>query len=627
MSAIAHELEPGDWMESVAELVPVPHRGPRPFTLGEAVAELGLWAGSARTESWGNPRNRASLDQDVATGIAAIGPRLRASLSDLLPMLVTDENRSTIASAAADFAERWRQTESVDAAFRDLCEASATGSYGVWDLKPMAEVLASQLGETRRGWNVLSEVSTALAGEPDQFQLKRWLGEEAILDDFTPSVRLATAGKLLRTDPPRGRVVVWLLYRRARVGARVSAGRITFLLADWAIPNATRDNGQDFPERDELRALMTDSLSFKEEELISGDPAGERHVLVRVDLGQRSAASATEEATRRVDALLSIAVEAGGVSWINTGTSATLVGGREQMGTFGTNHGRGGNQFHDSYGINATSELLTSWAGRLHTALSTGPMPDFLVEALASVREASMTEHRDVQFYDARPVTPRVAIALEDHAVELIVSLAQMSRDQLISALVQDEADHQWDQLVVNGLLAPLDRSRLTTELAEQAASLTDLVARIDSSGLRIVSLEKLWEVRDRVRALPVSPAARVTLNCCLAAISSTAAEEAVRERSRRSVDLLRKRHRRVRNAITHGNPVSPAAIDSVRVFSERVTREALAVALHAFATGANIPHCLADRSADRNATRASIAGGISVVDRIAEASAEDTGE
>lgn len=617
MLAITDELEPGDWMMSVAELLPVPHREPAPFTLGEAVAELGLWASTARTESWENARNRTSLEDGIRTGLASVGPRLRAAVSDLLPTLVARGDRQTIAAVATEFAERWREPSSIDAAFRDLCEAAASNSCSNWDLKPQAETLASQLGEVHRGWGALNTASTMLAGEPHSFDLERWVGPGATLDDLSPRVRIAAAQKVLTSDPSNGRVVVWLLYRRAQVNGRVAAGPITFLRADWAIPNATRDDGQEFAERDELRALVEGHLFIKEEELFTDEAAKEQYVLARVDLGQRNAAGAASEAAQHVDALVSIAVEAGGVSWINTGTSSTLVDGRGGTGSFGSVHAPRRDALHDGYGISVTSDLLDHWAGLLGNALSSGPMPAFLVEALSAVRDASMIEHRDVLFYDARPVTPRVAVALEDHAIELVASLASMKPDDLISALQEEEVDRQADQLVLNAVLTPVYEGYSLLQAGNEAESIAREISHLDRDGARVVSLEKVWRSRERIQALSMSPAARFTLERALDAISSTADEAVVRERAQESVAAVRIRHRRVRNAITHGNPVSPITIGSVRKFSERMAREALAIALQSYATGETIPELLDNRKSDREAEHEARTNGVSKLDRI----------
>lgn len=609
--------EPGPWMQSVAELLPTPHKGPLPFTLGEAVAELGLWAGTARAESWANRGNRESLDHDVEITLAVTGPKLRAVVDDLLPMLRTSAGRPAILQATAEFSERWQQPAAVLAAFSDLC-AMAAETHPVWDLHSKAEILASQIGAGQGAWSLLNDASRMLDGEPHPVEIKHWLGEDSGPGDLTPSQRLEISSKILTGEPATGEITVWLVYRRANVSFRVAAGPITFLRADWAVPNATHADGQEFDERDELRGLLEGPLFPSEAELLGEDAASEQYVLVRVDLGCRRAAGASDVATRLVESLLNIAVGSGGVSWVNTGTSVTLVDGHRRSSTFGAARRRERAEYQDTYGMNATADLLDHWAQRLDAALSSSAMSDFLVEALAAVREASMVDHRDVTLSNARPVTPRVAVALEDHAVELIASLAQMTPEDLVSALQDDEVDHQWDLMVLNGLLAPLAEHRRTSPATEDLAGLGYWLAPFDPSGSRVVHLDRVWESRSRLREVEVSPAVGATLERSLAAISSPAEEEVLLERAQRLVQTLRNRHRRVRNAVTHGNPVTSAAISSVRDFSDRLAHRAVNLALHSFATGETVSEVIAASDADRQADRAAMSSGTSRRDRIA---------
>lgn len=320
-----------------------------------------------------------------------------------------------------------------------------------------------------------------------------------------------------------------------------------------------------------------------------------------------------------------IAVEAGGVSWINTGTSATRFDGHGYGARFGAAQFRRAEEFHDGYGISVTSELLSYWAGKLGASLSNRPMPDFLIEALSAVREAGMIDHRNVHFYDARPVTPRVAIALEDHAVESVASLASMSPEQLIASLTEDEVDYQFDQLVLKAVLAPLNRNGQSPEVAKEAKALEASVGRFDSGGNRVVSFESVWEVRHRLSKMPVPPAVRFTLERGLAMISSAEEETAGIERVQQSIEVIRTRHRRIRNAITHGNPVSSTAIESVRGFSERLARQALNIALYSYATGESIADVLAHRRAAREKTRKAMIRGRSILGRIRTANAAET--
>lgn len=606
-------------MESVAAFLPVQPLGPSPFTLGEAVAELGLWAAAARIESWDNQHNRESLDQDISSALAAVGPRLRAVIGDLLPALVTAAGRQTIVQASAEFAKRWQRPSAVSASFRDLAETADSDAAGSWRLRPAAEILASQIGAAHRSWGLLDQASTVLAGDPHPLELKHWLGHD-VGEDLTPLLRLEIADRALTSSDSNGKVVVWLLYRRANIGLRLAAGPITFLRPGWAIPNATRVDGQEFEERDELRALLEGPLFPNADELLSEDATEEQFVLVRVDMGSRSAAGAREEATQRVEALISLAVGAGGASWLNTGHAVTLVDGRHPLYSFGGAQGQNRDEFIDSYGINTTGGLLHDWATRLDSALSSGPMPGFLIEAIDAVREASMVEHRDVHFTGARPVTPRVAIALQDHAVELVSSLAQMRPKDLVSALEDSLIDHYWGRLVVESIWAPLDTGHLSRLSHSEVEGLKFWFAPPEDSGVRRVHLDRVWNERGRLQAIKIPPALGHDLQEGLAAISSTVGEAIFVDRARHITRTLRARHRRVRNAITHGNPVTPAAIDSVREFSDQIARRALNLALKSYAANEAISSVLAANHASRQVDHEQMVAGVSRKDRLAAA-------
>jgi len=628
MTAIAEEIPPGEWMRSVAELLPVPHLAPQPFTLGEAVAELKLWAETARAESWRDGKNRRSLNLDIASGLNVLGPRLRSRVEDLLRGLDTEHDREAIAAACATFFEIWGTMDAISESFRDLCEAAASGA-GVWDLRPLAEALVSQTGDTVRGWGVLNEAAVALEGDPHSLQIEHWLGEGSTAADLTPTVRLELAESVITSSRVAGNVVVWLLYRRALGLFTLSAGPITFFRMDWAIPNATRDDGQDFIYRDELRTLVSEHSWLVKDDLLGSTPDADRFVLARVDLGERSPAGASEEALRQVEALLSIAVGAGGVSWVYTGTSLTLVDGKDRISSFGGPRGGGKSEFHDTYGMRATADVLEHWAKELGPSLEAGPMPDFLVEALSAFRQATMIDHRDVSIYNERPITPRLATALEDHAIELVASLASTTPETLVAELEEQEVEDEAEQLILTALLAPIDRNRgANRDLAQSSEALEADVAEY-SEGTRFVSLRKTWEARERLRSLPISPATRVTFEAALDAISSVAAEKELLARARAKVAIVRARHRRVRNAVTHGNPVTPAALEGVRSFSRRTSRAALSLALRSFGSRKPIATLLIENAGYRAAAAEQMKNGMSRLQREAAAlaqSAQDEG-
>lgn len=584
-----------EWMQSVAAIIAVPHRAERPFTLGEAVAELGIWARDARDDAWAFAGNRVSLDNDIAGLVTFIGPEVLAIVSDLLPQLSTANDRVVVSQAANDFTARWTQPATIGAAFRDLCAFARSADPTMTALEPRARIVASQLGEASRGFGVLSEISNLLSAEPDDWQVERIRAQDERFVEDSPSSRLAAAERLLEEEPASGEVVVWCLYRRARIPWRTSAGPITFLRAASAIQYATGEEDGIFPEQDELRHLLEESVGFDAERILEHEESGESHVLVRVDMGARSPLGAAVDAHQRIDALLNIAAGAGGVSWVSTGTSAILLDGDIAGGNLGTNYARQ-TPFADNYGMGATSELVESWSKQLEASLLKGPMPGPLMEALGAVKEARLTDHRDVHFYDARPVTPRVATALEDHALEQIATLAQLKPEKLMNELVAEEAARAWDRWVAGAIAAPLNHREETTEQHREREAVERAICRHTSYGTRVVDLGKAWDARDALRKLARDPAVRADLEEALLAISSPAEEQRSRERVLADTELVRRRHRRIRNAVAHGNPASPAGIGSIRDYSDSVASDALSLALQSYASSRDISAVIADR-------------------------------
>lgn len=81
-------------------------------------------------------------------------------------------------------------------------------------------------------------------------------------------------------------------------------------------------------------------------------------------------------------------------------------------------------------------------------------MPERLVEALDSLREARMTDHRDVTSYGTCALTPCVATVLEDHAMELIASTLHVHPKRLAEVLQRRKALGQADRQIAGQLTA-----------------------------------------------------------------------------------------------------------------------------------------------------------------------------
>jgi hypothetical protein len=107
--------------------------------------------------------------------------------------------------------------------------------------------------------------------------------------------------------------------------------------------------------------------------------------------------------------------------------------------------------------------------------------------------------------------------------------------------------------------------------------------------------------------------------------ISDKAEETRSKARLLDHTSVIRNRHRRVRNAVAHGNPVTAAALDSVRGYSDRVTGDALAIALESYATSRPIADICADRRTDRAQDDPSFGSMLDRISAAAKASAEQT--
>ena len=574
-----------DWLSSVAEVLPLPHRASRPYTLGEAVAELGDYAQADDASTWnsGSSKNhRTSLRTEIEAQSEAVGGRLGDLVAPLLDDLRLDGNQEAIIAAADRFNEIWHSEVAIAEAFCDLCAAARVFGTTSHALRKLAAIIASQVGPAAHGaFSLLSSAADALVNTEEQLA---WERDVPLPEPLTEEHRLEMAKGILGA-PPVGRIVVWTVYSRAVLsGMRKVIGPMTFLRADWALPNAFEHKWHDFPERAELRGLR-EQVRWLDDLHVEALKRENRLTLVRVELGERQVAGAEEEARRRIEAVISVAVEAGGVSWQSAGAAAVLLDGKVRSSSGGLTVRRSRSLEDDSYGMGGTAEILSMIADQFGDALTKGPMPEQLVEALTSLREARMTDHRDVSFYGARRVTPRVATALEDHAMELFASVLRVPAKELAVALQQREALSQADGRIAGQLMAPFDEawSRGHHEGREE---LERRISKYSRGGVRLVSVAKAVALQDEIRALPVSELKRADLEDALAICTVPDRERQLLDEMWRETGLLRARNRRVRNAVNHGLPLHETTLNSIRNYADHTSRAALDIALTWFKNG-----------------------------------------
>lgn len=574
-----------DWLLSVAEVLPLPHRAVPPYTLGEAVAELGDYAQAVDTAEWNSRsarKNRRSLRTEIDAQSEAIGQRLGALIVPLLDDLRDDANQEAVVAAATRFGEAWHSEMAVTSAFRDLCAAAKVSGMTSHALRKLSAIIASQVGPAAHSaFSLLSHAADALVNTEED--LARWRDAQ-LPEPLTEEHRLEMAKDSL-VAVPVGRIVVWTVYYRALLsGMREVIGPMTFLRADWALPNAFELELHDFPERAELRGIR-EQVRWLEDLHVEALKPENRLTLVRIDLGERQVAGAEEEARRRVEAVISVAVEAGGVSWQSAGTAAVLFDGKVRSFSLGLTVGNAPALEDDTYGMGGTAEILSSVADQFGDALAKGPMPEHLVEALTSLREARMTDHRDVLFYGARRVTPRIATALEDHAMELFASVLRVPAAELATALQRREVLRQGDRRIVGQLMAPFNEAWLS-ERYEGREELERRISKYSRGGTRLVSVAKAVALQGEIRALPMSELQRADLEDALVICTDPDRARLFLGEMWRETELLRSRHRRVRNAVNHGLPLHETTLNSIRSYAADTSRTALEIALNWFKNG-----------------------------------------
>lgn len=566
-----------EWLNTVAQVLPLPPQSDLPYTVMDAVCEYRDWARSIRPGDWGqgsSRQTRSSLQAELRAQMDVLGPRLTGRFATQIEHLIAAISHADVSQVADEFTKSWSAEATVSDAFADLCEAAQGPRITTSRLRELADVIASRIGPAARGGisTLTSAAEALIASEEDLAQ------SHPLPATFGDAARVEMAEATLLTEP-RGHVVVWLVYSRAITEFRLVAGPITFFAADWALQVAFGEGPNNFPEAVELRTMRPDVFWIESAEEATQDPRS-RLALVRVDLGERLAAGAIEDARTRVEALLSIAVEAGGVSWRDAGGSAALVDGEVRMSSpFLVLDGRVTGD--DTYGMAATSEVMKNAVNQLGEALSRRQMPEQLVEALGALRQARMTDHRDVSFYDAEAVSPRVATALEDHAMEqLAAGLGVHSR--LLADAVQDHRTLALaDERVARGLTAPFEQQWASDDRAEHKRIEHEVVDY--TSGRRTVSIRRVVEHAEEIRALPMSSLQRADFEYALQVVTDPAREREELTQLRNVTTVLRARHRRVRNAVNHGLPLGNSTLYSVRDYAERTSTDALHIALSSF--------------------------------------------
>ncbi|CAM5691436.1 hypothetical protein [Streptomyces chartreusis] len=300
-----------DWLKSLVSSLDRGHGVSTVLPLTVVVEEILEWLERASgVDAWKTNANRASLRLDLAESVGALGPSLRALVSTSLaqfqasfsqligspktflsqpPGTRTDPVWTNVTATARRLLAALDADEAVAASWDDLVATAQNRTLESREYRPIAELLFDQV--SRRGLSALwtfRDLASVVA-----FGRSRG-GVPVGRTDVPVQERIASARALVSTPAEVEPVVVWLGYLGPAF-PHLSAGRVSFIDAHWAVPNA-EPGGQSFEHMAELWELVRDGGLFKVAR--RADEESDVDFLVRIDLGTTTAAGALNRAVR-----------------------------------------------------------------------------------------------------------------------------------------------------------------------------------------------------------------------------------------------------------------------------------------------------------------------------------------
>ena len=398
--------------------------------------------------------------------------------------------------------------------------------------------------------------------------------------------RLADGEDYVGRVAASGNCVAWVALEGTRLPEFVmEAGPVTFFVAEWAVPNAELDEGQVFLHRDELREIA--AYSFID------IPKDNNVVLARVELGHRPAAGALDEAWRRAMFVAGYAtLSARSDPWPKRGWYCLDIDGHRSHGWFAPDE-----LFRErtTFQIERIGFELAATA-RGVAAQSTWSSPE-LMEAVDCANEARGADVRNRNILRWRVLEMVAAYAGVDDVNGLLELLqGQWARDALGSRPVRAII---WTLLGVPQSSSQWERARaLNLDLLKHhlGGRMEVLVQKVVAQSTDLLKVARTELDRQSLgRHLDVLRSSAATVNR-LAELD-------------REEELLYRRTRRVRNALTHGDPITIEAISSVDNYLMYMTEFALQEAVTA-PTGKPLLDVLRDIRAERDDIRMRLQAG-----------------
>ncbi|MFD3580693.1 hypothetical protein [Streptomyces sp. NPDC058644] len=594
-----------DWLKSLVSSL-ARHTGVSTVVPLTALAEEVLeWVEVASgVDAWKNTVNRRSLQLDLDESVGALGAWLRACVAASLarfqaafsqltgsparvltqpPGTRTDAVWTDVTRAAKDLLEALESEQAVRASWDDLVATAQDRTLEGREYRPIAELLFDQL--RRRGISaerIFRDLVSVVAFGRDPHDVP--VGQQNVpLPQRIASAR-THIGTPARVEP----IVVWLGYQ-GQAFIHLSAGRVSFINAHWAVPNA-RPGGQDFEHRAELWELVRNGGLF--EVATMADEESDVDLLVRVDLGTTTAAGALDRAVRMVDTILSVSIHNSGGIRPHLAQHGVLCSGK--AGSFSLIASPRETGFpNDHYGADITADAVKKHGPRIASALALEGLPRFLAAALEVQTAADHPFSRDMALRKPSETDISSVIPLADRVVQHVAAHAALGPNDLFDLLGERWPHARWltdvRRAVGMCLLGGGNRSELRSELTRQWLADKPLRPWIlfvadrcgDLLSLCRIESERAW---NRRMFASVSDHAKYR-----ALIAYYTAEGAV----------LEARRRRVRNALVHGNPAGFAMVASVREYAEFLSRSALNRGLESYVQGTAPAAALAQRTGE----------------------------
>lgn len=585
------------WIKSLVSSLSGPQRPSACLPLTVVVEEILKWVALASgQDAWKNGQNRQSLKADLEQSLEVLGPKihshLRAHIASFQAALtaldgsgpsvlkeppgrrthaawtdVTTTGQALLIEMAGDTA--------LSACWEDLVDAAHNVSREDRQHQAISNLLFEQLmGRRLDAKEVFGQVAQVLSyGRPPS---RRNTEKQLVpLEE-----RLAAARAILLAPVIEGNVVVWLGYSGGRIDHSVQAGAVTFMQANWFVPNANA-TGQDFEHKEELSKIVKLGM-FRVAKTTSERSAAD--ILARVDLGTTTAAGAESRAKSIVNALLTISIHwSGGVRPVLSQTAILIDGAvilRSRRNTLSA-------PAEDSYGRNMTAESIRNFAPMLGSALAREELPQYLAAAVETQTTAEAPYSRERMLQAPEEADMRAAVPLQDRVVQYVAAYAAIPANDLFGLLLKHWPAARWESDV------ELAVSMCLLGGGPNWQRIEDLQGAIYSTGP-----EKPWlvVVADNEKALLDScrvESERMWIGRMIRSVSDPDVYRGLIQDYKLELDILRLRRSRTRNALVHGNPVEFPIVDSVASIANFLGRESLRVGLQSFITAEPVPMIL----------------------------------